>query len=157
LAPQQEAGLIGKVGFASWRVPLWAVKMLVDIGSSDRSSNVFLEAYDDPFDFQQSKIRFLPARGSLSVANPFRRASWSNAGAQAGGLRACGSSSPASIPRAALGERRAAAISIRAGSPPLNDANVDFSKASKSASVRAAVCSIVRCAGSLRSSNDPKT
>src|SRR3989442_1564125 len=44
---QQEAGLIGKVGFDELRVPLWAVKMLVDIGQVGPLSNMFLEAYDD--------------------------------------------------------------------------------------------------------------
>ena len=69
---QQEAGLIGKVGFDELRVPLWALKMLVDIGQIGPLSNMFLEAYDDPFDFQQSKLRFLPAPWSVSVRNPFR-------------------------------------------------------------------------------------
>lgn len=73
MAPQQEAGLIGKVGFDELRVPLWAVKMLVDVGEVGPFSNVFFEAYDDPFDFEQSKIRFLPAPWSLAVRNPARR------------------------------------------------------------------------------------
>lgn len=69
---QQEAGLIGKVGFDELRVPMWALKVLVDIGAVGPLSNVFLEAYDNPFDFQQSKLRFLPAPWSVSVRNPFR-------------------------------------------------------------------------------------
>lgn len=70
---QQEAGLIGKVGFDELRVPMWMVKALVNLGSIGPLSNVFLEAYDNPFDFQQSKLRFLPSSPwSLSVRNPFR-------------------------------------------------------------------------------------
>ena len=69
---QQEAGLIGKVGFDELRVPMWAIKMLVDIGTLGPFDNMFLEAYDNPFDFQQSKLRFLPAPWSVPVRNPFR-------------------------------------------------------------------------------------
>jgi len=46
---QQEAGLIGKVGFDELRVPMWAVKILVDLGQIGPLSNMFLEAYDNPF------------------------------------------------------------------------------------------------------------
>ena len=81
---QQEAGLIGKVGFDELRVPLWAVKMLVDLGQIGPLSNTFFEAYDDPFDFQQSKLRFLPAPWSVSVRNPFRGGLVLDAGAQTG-------------------------------------------------------------------------
>jgi hypothetical protein len=81
---QQEAGLIGKVGFDELRVPMWAVKMLVDIGTFGPFDNMFLEAYDNPFDFQQSKIRFLPAPWSVPVRNPFRGGLVLDAGAQAG-------------------------------------------------------------------------
>ena len=69
---QQEAGLIGKVGFDELRVPMWMAKVLVNLGSIGPLSNVFLEAYDNPFDYQQSKLRFLPHPWSLSVRNPFR-------------------------------------------------------------------------------------
>ncbi len=81
---QQEAGLIGKVGFDELRVPLWMAKALVNIGSLGPLSNVFLEAYDVPFDFQQSKLRFLPNPWSLSVRNPFRPGLVLDAGASAG-------------------------------------------------------------------------
>jgi hypothetical protein len=69
---QQEAGLIGKVGFDELRVPMWAAKLIYRIGSLGPLSNMFIEAYDNPFDFQQSKIRFLPAPWSVAVRNPFR-------------------------------------------------------------------------------------
>lgn len=69
---QQEAGLIGKVGFDELRVPMWMAKVLVNVGSLGPLSNVFVEAYDNPFDFQQSKIRFLPAPWSVAVRTPFR-------------------------------------------------------------------------------------
>ena len=130
---QQEAGLIGKVGFDELRIPLWAIKILVDLGQLGPLSNVFLEAYDVPFDFQQSKLRFLPAPWSVSVRNPFRAGLVVDAGAQAGGppglllvepcfdttgsTQANGAQLPISIPGL--------------GSPPVSDNNVDFSQASE--------------------------
>ncbi|MGH7899930.1 MAG: DUF1302 family protein, partial [Candidatus Binatia bacterium] len=81
---QQEAGLIGKVGFDELRVPLWAVKALIDIGQLGPLSNTFLELYDVPFEFQQSKLRFLPAPWSVAVRNPFRAGLALDAGEQAG-------------------------------------------------------------------------
>ena len=41
---QQEAGLLGKVGFSELRVPSWAFKMLVDVGSRGPFSNLMIEA-----------------------------------------------------------------------------------------------------------------
>jgi uncharacterized protein DUF1302 len=81
---QQEAGLLGKVGFDELRIPLWAVKALIDLGQVGPLSNAFLEIYDVPFDFQQSKLRFLPAPWSVSVRNPFRQGLVLDAGAQTG-------------------------------------------------------------------------
>jgi hypothetical protein len=83
---QQEAGLLGKAGFDELRVPMWAVKALYRIGTIGPFSNTFVEAYDNPFDFQQSKIRFLPqSPWSVSVRNPFRPGLVIDAGALQGG------------------------------------------------------------------------
>src|SRR5882724_11635491 len=115
---QQEAGLIGKVGFDELRVPLWAVKMLVDIGQLGPLSNVFLEAYDDPFDFQQSKIRFLPAPWSLSVRNPFRPGLVLDAGAQTG--------LPAGVLLVQPCFDRSGSTQANGALPVLDASNVDF-------------------------------
>ena len=120
---QQEAGLIGKVGFDELRVPLWAVKMLVDIGQIGPLSNMFLEAYDDPFDFQQSKLRFLPAPWGVSVRNPFRGGLVLDAGAQAG------------LPPNTLLVQpcfdRTGSTQSNGALPLLDASNVDFSNANK--------------------------
>ncbi len=81
---QQEAGLLGKAGFDELRVPVWMVKALIDLGTVGPFSNAFIEAYDIPFDFQQSKLAFLPKPFSVSVRNPFRPGLVLDAGTQAG-------------------------------------------------------------------------
>jgi hypothetical protein len=69
---QQEAGLLGKVGFSELRVPSWAFKMLVDIGSMGPFSNLLVETYDIPFEFQPTEVAFLPKPWSVNVRLPFR-------------------------------------------------------------------------------------
>ena len=69
---QQEAGLLGKVGFDELRIPAWTVKMLVNLGSLGPLSQQYLEVWDIPFDFQPAFARFLPAPWSIPVRNPFR-------------------------------------------------------------------------------------
>ena len=69
---QQEAGLFGKVGFDELRIPLWAFKMLVNLGTIGPFSNTFVEAYDIPFDFQPAEIRFLPAPWSIPLPSLIR-------------------------------------------------------------------------------------
>lgn len=69
---QQEAGILGKVGFSELRVPSWAFKMLVDIGSMGPLSNMLIEAYDIPFEFQPTEVAFLPKPWSVNVRLPFR-------------------------------------------------------------------------------------
>ena len=69
---QQEAGLLGKVGFSELRVPNWAAKMLVNIGDVGPLANAYFEAYDMPFGFTPTKIRLLPAPWSVPLRNPLR-------------------------------------------------------------------------------------
>ncbi len=69
---QQEAGLFGKVGFDELRIPSWAFKMLINIGTVGPFSNTFVEAYDIPFDFTPAEIRFLPAPWSISLPSLIR-------------------------------------------------------------------------------------
>jgi len=121
---QQEAGLIGKVGFDELRVPMWAVKILIDLGQIGPLSNMFLEAYDNPFDFQQSKLRFLPAPWSVPVRNPFRPGLVLDAGAAAG------------LPAGALlvqpcFDRSGSTQGNDPALPVLGASNVDFSRANK--------------------------
>lgn len=69
---QQEAGILGKTGFDELRIPSWAIKMLVSLGSFGPFQELFLEAYDIPFDFKTDEIRFSPAPFSFPLRNPFR-------------------------------------------------------------------------------------
>jgi len=69
---QQEAGLIGKVGFDELRIPAWTVKMLVALGDFGPFSQAYLEAFDIPFDFQPAYARFEPAPWSGPLRNPLR-------------------------------------------------------------------------------------
>jgi hypothetical protein len=69
---QQEAGLLGRVGFSELRVPNWAVKALVDIGDVGPFSGAYFEAYDMPFGFTPTEIRLLPAPWSVPLRNPLR-------------------------------------------------------------------------------------
>ncbi|MGH7857271.1 MAG: DUF1302 family protein, partial [Candidatus Binatia bacterium] len=69
---QQEAGILGKVGFSELRIPSWAIKALVKLPSVGPFSNSYLEAYDIPFEFNPTKVTFLPRPWSLPIRNPFR-------------------------------------------------------------------------------------
>ncbi|MGH7805488.1 MAG: DUF1302 family protein, partial [Candidatus Binatia bacterium] len=68
-----EAGLFGKVGFDELRVPAWTIKALWDIGSLGPLSNVFVEAYDIPFQFNPAEVHTASdSPFSLPFRNPFR-------------------------------------------------------------------------------------
>jgi hypothetical protein len=69
---QQEAGILGKVGFSELRIPAWAVKMLVRLPSAGPFSGGYLEAFDIPFEFTPTRLRFLPRPWGLPLRNPFR-------------------------------------------------------------------------------------
>ncbi|MGH7821247.1 MAG: DUF1302 family protein, partial [Candidatus Binatia bacterium] len=69
---QQEAGLLGKVGFDELRIPAWTVKALANLGSLGPLNQMYLEVWDIPFDFQPAYLRFLPAPWSVPVRNPLR-------------------------------------------------------------------------------------
>jgi hypothetical protein len=69
---QQEAGILGKVGFSELRIPSWAIKALWNVGSIGPVADVYLEAYDIPFEFQTTEVAFLPKPWSVNVRNPFR-------------------------------------------------------------------------------------
>jgi hypothetical protein len=69
---QQEAGTLGKVGFSELRIPAWAVKMLVRTPDLPLVSNGYLEAFDIPFEFTPTRLRFAPRPWSLPLRNPFR-------------------------------------------------------------------------------------
>jgi len=69
---QQEAGILGKVGFSELRIPSWTVKALVKLPSIGPFSNNYLEAYDIPFEFRPTDVTFLPRPWSLPIRNPFR-------------------------------------------------------------------------------------
>ena len=67
-----ESGLLGRVGFSELRRTSWAAKMIVNFGDIGPLGNVFLEAYDIPFEFHQTKARQLPAPWSAAFRNPVR-------------------------------------------------------------------------------------
>ncbi len=67
-----ENGVFGKVGLDELRIPSWAFKMLVDLGSFEPFSEAYVEAYDIPFDFEPSYARFEPAPTSAPLRTPFR-------------------------------------------------------------------------------------
>ena len=67
-----ESGLLGRVGFSELRRTAWTAKMLVNLGDWGPLGNVFLEAYDIPFEFHPTKVRFLPHPWSYAGRNPFR-------------------------------------------------------------------------------------
>ena len=69
---QQEAGILGRVGFSELRIPAWAVKMLARTPDVPFLSNGYLEAFDIPFEFTPSRIRFLPRAWGLPLRSPFR-------------------------------------------------------------------------------------
>jgi hypothetical protein len=69
---QQEAGILGRVGFSELRIPAWAVKMLVRTPDVPFLSNGYLEAFDIPFEFTPTRLRFLPRPWGLPLRNPFR-------------------------------------------------------------------------------------
>jgi hypothetical protein len=69
---QQEAGLLGRVGFSELRVPHWAIKVLGDFGTIGPFSNIFAEAYEMPFGFNPTKLRFLPAPWGIPLRYPLR-------------------------------------------------------------------------------------
>ncbi|MGH7802721.1 MAG: DUF1302 family protein, partial [Candidatus Binatia bacterium] len=69
---QQEAGLLGHVGFSELRVPHWAIKVLGDFGTIGPFANVFAEAYEMPFGFRPTKVRFLPAPWGIPLRDPLR-------------------------------------------------------------------------------------
>ncbi len=68
----QEAGILGKVGFSELRIPAWAIKMLVKLPSMGPFSNNYIEAFDIPFEFKPTKINFAPAPWGLPFRFPFR-------------------------------------------------------------------------------------
>ncbi len=68
----QEAGILGKVGFSELRIPAWAIKMLVKLPSIGPFSNNYFEAFDIPFEFKPTKINFAPAPWGLPLRFPFR-------------------------------------------------------------------------------------
>ncbi|MGH7823505.1 MAG: DUF1302 family protein, partial [Candidatus Binatia bacterium] len=69
---QQEAGILGRVGFSELRIPSWAVKALVKLPSVGPFANNYFEAYDIPFEFNPTRASFLPRPWGLRVRNPFR-------------------------------------------------------------------------------------
>jgi len=69
---QQEAGILGKVGFSELRVPAWTAKMLVKVPSLWEFSNTYFEAWDIPFEFTPTRVSFLPRPWGLPVRDPFR-------------------------------------------------------------------------------------
>jgi hypothetical protein len=69
---QQEAGILGKVGFSELRIPAWMVKTLIKLPSVGPFSNNYLEAFDIPFEFTPTRVSFLPRPWGLPVRNPFR-------------------------------------------------------------------------------------
>ena len=52
---QQEAGILGRVGFSELRIPTFAVKMLVKLPSVGPFADSYLEAYDIPFEFEPTE------------------------------------------------------------------------------------------------------
>ncbi len=69
---QQEAGLLGHVGFTELRVPNWAVKALLNLGSIGPFGDSYIEVYDMPFGFTPTEIRLLPAPWGIPLRNPLR-------------------------------------------------------------------------------------
>lgn len=68
----QEAGILGRVGFSELRVPAWAAKMLVRLPTVGPFADNYLEAFDIPFEFRPTRVRFLPRPWSLPLRSPFR-------------------------------------------------------------------------------------
>lgn len=69
---QQEAGILGRVGFSELRIPVWAFKTVIKLPSVGPFANSYLEAYDIPFEFKPTKVTFGPRPWSMNVRNPFR-------------------------------------------------------------------------------------
>lgn len=59
--------------FDDYRVPLWLMKGIVDLGNVGPLTNTFLEIVYNPFDFQPGqKVAWLPRPGSIPYADPLR-------------------------------------------------------------------------------------
>ncbi|MGH9891629.1 MAG: DUF1302 family protein, partial [bacterium] len=67
----QEKGLLGRVGYSEVRNPLWAFKVLYNLGSIGPFTGTYFEAYDAPFAFFPTNTK-APAIWSLPFRDPFR-------------------------------------------------------------------------------------
>ena len=57
-------------GLDDLRIPFWMIKGLYDFGSVATFSNVFVEAYWNPGDWQPTKVSFLPAPWGIRIGHP---------------------------------------------------------------------------------------